>query len=282
MSTSPPPTSTTSKDEIEIKIVSHSNLFYWWPVWFVGFLMALLTWFDGHQMVIVPTGTQLGHGISGKISLDKPGESLDIDDRAVLVAPKGFKVEQVDPPHLHMAKNKNYGVMWSIVLILVILITNVPLRGMWSVVTIVVIVLMSVIFGLAGLWEVIFGYVHLLHIQINAGGYLFISLLLFVIWLVTFVFFDQQLYMIFTPGQLKVRTEIGGGEKAFDTTGMTIEKQRSDLFRHWILGLGSGDLIVNTAGAAVHHFDLPNVLFIGKKVQQIEDMMKRKAVVETR
>src|SRR4051794_30452389 len=108
MSTSPPPTSTTSKDEIEIKIVSHSNLFYWWPVWFVGFLMALLTWFDGHQMVIVPTGTQLGHGISGKISLDKPGESLDIDDRAVLVAPKGFKVEQVDPPHLHMDKNKNY------------------------------------------------------------------------------------------------------------------------------------------------------------------------------
>jgi hypothetical protein len=88
--------------------------------------------------------------------------------------------------------------------------------------------------------------------------------------------------MIFTPGQLKVRTEIGGGEKAFDTAGMTVEKQRSDLFRHWVLGLGSGDLIVNTSGANAHHFDLANVLFVGRKVQQIEDMLREKAVVKGR
>jgi hypothetical protein len=88
--------------------------------------------------------------------------------------------------------------------------------------------------------------------------------------------------MIFTPGQLKVRTEIGGGEKVYDAFGMTLEKQRSDLFRHWVLGLGSGDLIVKTAGAQAHHFDLPNVLFIGKKVQEIEEMLKKRAVVETR
>ncbi|HEY1859280.1 MAG TPA: hypothetical protein VGG61_02945, partial [Gemmataceae bacterium] len=92
----------------------------------------------------------------------------------------------------------------------------------------------------------------------------------------------RQLYMIFSPGQLKVRQEIGGGEKAYDTSGMTIEKQRSDLFRHWILGLGSGDLIVNTSGAHVQHFEFPNVLFVGKKVHQIEDMLREKAVVRGR
>src|SRR4051812_28517748 len=33
--------------EPEIKIYSHSTIFYWWPVWVVGFVMAALTYFDG-------------------------------------------------------------------------------------------------------------------------------------------------------------------------------------------------------------------------------------------
>ena len=61
-----------------------------------------------------------------------------------------------------------------------------------------------------------------------------------------------------------------------------LEKKRSDLFRHWILGLGSGDLLVHSAGAQAQHFDLPNVLFIGRKVQMVEDMLREKAVVKGR
>ena len=57
-----------------------------------------------------------------------------------------------------------------------------------------------------------------------------------------------------------------------------MEKQRGDIFRHRILGLGSGDLLVRTSGAQAHQFDLPNVLFINKKVQQIEEMLKKKIV----
>ena len=30
----------------EVVIISHSPLFYWWPVWVVGFLMAVLTWWQ--------------------------------------------------------------------------------------------------------------------------------------------------------------------------------------------------------------------------------------------
>jgi hypothetical protein len=60
---------------------------------------------------------------------------------------------------------------------------------------------------------------------------------------------------------------------------MTLEKQRSDLFRHWLLGLGSGDLIVRTSGAQAHQFDMPNVLFIGRKVHEIEDLLREKSVV---
>src|SRR4051812_42151861 len=51
----PPP---MPEKQQEIKIVSHSNLFYWWPVWAVGFLMAAITFFDGHRLAIVPEGTE--------------------------------------------------------------------------------------------------------------------------------------------------------------------------------------------------------------------------------
>ena len=63
---------------------------------------------------------------------------------------------------------------------------------------------------------------------------------------------------------------------------MVLQKQRSDLFRHWILELGSGDLVVRTSGAQAHQFDLPNVLFISKKVKQIEELLKTKPTIEKR
>jgi hypothetical protein len=39
---------------------------------------------------------------------------------------------------------------------------------------------------------------------------------------------------------------------------------------------------VRTGGAQGHHYDLPNVLFINQKVRQIEELIARKAVVDTR
>src|SRR5262249_26921948 len=183
-------------------------------------------------------------------------------------------------PRIHMARSKAYGVIFFTVLLVVIFITNVPLRGMWSVVIIISVIAISLILHLAGLWEGIINRLSLLDVRINMGGYLMVSVVLFAIWLLTLLFFDKQIYMVFTPRQLKVKTEIGGGEKVYDAIGMNLEKQRSDVFRHRILGLGSGDLIVKTSGAPAHHFDLPNVLFITKKVQMIEDMLaKQKTTV---
>jgi len=173
-------------------------------------------------------------------------------------------------------------VLFAIVLLLVVVITNVPLRGLWSAAVIGMIIILALAFALFGWWEAILSWMKLLDIRITAGGYLFLSTILFLVWLVVTLFFDRWIYMVFTPGQLKVRNEIGGGERVYDAVGMTLERQRGDLFRHWFLGLGSGDLVVKTTGAQSHHFDLPNVLFIGRKVQQIEDMLKKRTVVESR
>jgi hypothetical protein len=148
------------------------------------------------------------------------------------------------------------------------------------VIVLVVIVAFSIIFALLNWWEPILKQLSILDIRINFEGYLLISTVLFVLWCVVFFFFDTQIYMVFTPGQLRVRQEIGDAETSYDTTGMTVQKQRSDLFRHWILGLGSGDLVVQTAGAQAHHFEMPNVLFIGRKVDQIQRMLASRQVIE--
>jgi hypothetical protein len=270
------PVAPPAREANEIKIVSHSNLFYWWPVWAVGFVMAFLTWAGGHRMAVVPDKTQALHNakVEGRNS---KGEIVKFEGREALVAPD--LPETLEDPHLKMSRNKSYGVLFTVVLLMVIVITSVPLRGLWSVVVLVTVFLLSIIFALADWWAPILDALASLHIQINAAGYLLIATSLFIIWLVTFVLFDPQIYMVFTPGQLRVRQEIGGGEAAYDTAGMVIQKQRNDLFRHWILGLGSGDLIVNTSGATAHHFDLPNVLFVGYKVKQIENMLREKPVV---
>jgi hypothetical protein len=271
--------SATPANRREIRIVSHSNLFYWWPLWAVGFVLFFLTLIDGHNLAIVPRGTEPLREVK---VIERSGTERDGVD--VLVAPgKSLPPKHSDvpsQPRLHIAESASYGVMFIVVLLLLIVITNVPLRGLWSVVVIVVIVLLSIIFALADWWRPVLEALFSLHIYINAAGYLVIASALLVIWLVTLYLFDPQIYMVFTPGQLRVRQEIGGGEAAYDTMGMVIQKQRNDLFRHWILGLGSGDLIVNTSGASAHHFDLPNVLFVGYKVKQIEDMLREKTVVQ--
>lgn len=274
----------------EILIVSHSNLFYWWPVWAVGFLMALMTAIDGHRMMLVPSGDPNDVEVSRSVVVQR-GNDARATYEGILVkkgnllpdkkaSPTDAELPVPNPPKLHMAANSSYGVVWAAVLLLVIFITNVPLRGLWSVVVIVFVVLIAVIFALADWWTTILSWLYVLDIRVNMGGYLFISVGLFIMWLVVTVFFDRQIYMIFTPGQLKVCTEIGGGEAVYDVQGMSVEKHRDDLFRHWILGLGSGDLTVKTSGANQQTFNLHNVLFIGRKLQLIEEMQRDRPVVK--
>jgi hypothetical protein len=60
--------------------------------------------------------------------------------------------------------------------------------------------------------------------------------------------------------------------------GATVEKKRSDAFRHWILGLGAGDLIVRGGGQDGPTIELENVLNIRRKLKFIEQMLREKAV----
>jgi hypothetical protein len=147
------------------------------------------------------------------------------------------------------------------------------------VIVVLTVLLGTIVMALAGWWDDILEALGHSHVYINAFGYLAISLPLLVLWLVVVLFFDRQMYMVFTPGQLRVCQEIGGGEVAYDTMGMVVAKRRSDLFRHWLLGIGSGDLLVKTTGAHTQQFEMHNVLFVSSKLQLIQDMLQTREVV---
>ena len=255
----------------EVHIVAHTMIFYWWPVWAVGLLLAGLTWLAGHFLAIVPAGTQVVEGFDG--------------GREALVLPAGAHLPK-DPttgkprePSLRVASRSGFGVVFIVVLLLVIFITNVPIRGLWSLIVMVTLLLGSIILALAGWWDDILEAAAHSHVYINAFGYLAISVPLLVLWLVVVLYFDRKVYMVFVPGQLRVCQDIGDAEMAYDTRGMVITKRRSDLFRHWLLGFGSGDLLVKTSGAQSRQFEMHNVLAVGSKLQLVQDMLSTREVV---
>lgn len=276
MSTAASTTPRIHTDAREIRIYGHTKLFYWWPVWVLGLIFALLTWIDGERLAIIPATSKIEkQGDSYVITAESKGKaSLDLDQ--AMERQKG----NVLPFKVRVTSRQSIGAVFVIVLLLVVLITNVPLRGLWSVVVLVTLGLGTIIFSLAGWWEPIFRALGDLHIHINMAGYLFIGLGLLILWVFTMYFFDRQVYMIFTPGQLRVCEEIGAGEHVYDTMGMVLQRQRNDLFRHWILGLGSGDLIVRTSGAQTHEVHMENVLNVNSKVRAIEEMMRDKPMVQ--
>ena len=57
----------------EIKIVSHSNLFYWWPVWAVGYLMAILGGTDSGKVAwaksVLARAKETGLGLDARGNL---------------------------------------------------------------------------------------------------------------------------------------------------------------------------------------------------------------------
>lgn len=262
--TTPSATGTSPKT---IHIVSHSMLFYWWPVWLTSLIFGVISLVGAHKMVVVPEGTM------AVASLDLTDPKLRAEIRGyrdVYVLPEGQRVP-LDPrtrtvvqPRLQVASSPRLGVLFVIVLLLVVIITNVPLRGWGSVVAVACFCLALGIFAALGYLDV----------NINMGGYLFIGGILFTLWLVVLVAFDPQVYLIFTPKQMRVRLERGSPEMVYDTAGMKVQHLRGQLLLHLILGLGAGDLVVRTSGAQTHQFDLPNVLAVGRKAREIQELLR--------
>jgi hypothetical protein len=147
---------------------------------------------------------------------------------------------------LRIAKRSGFGGVFVVVRFMVIFITNVPIPGLGSLAVIITVLLGTITLALADWWDNILEAVVRSHVCSNAVGYVAIPLPL---WLVVVLVFDCRRHKVFVPGQLRVCQEIGSGEVAYDTMGMVVAKRRSNVFRHRLLGIGSGDLLVKPAVA---------------------------------
>lgn len=222
-----------AEQKTALRIVGHSNLFYWWPVWAIGYLMALLTWLHGEH-----------HTIGADRELYNSSSDL--------------------------------GVIFFLTLFFVILISNVSVRGVASALVVVCLVLAAVLLAWFGWWDTVLSWFGHLRVHLNLGAYLFFSTLLFAAWFLTVFVFDQMTWWRITPGQITRERFLGAGSKSYDTDGIMLEKYRYDLFRNWIIGLGSGDLRIQTWGANRETINIPNVLFVGTKVKAIQAMIAMK------
>ena len=272
-SSAPPGSSTPVTKNQEIKLISHSTLFYWWPVWALSFFLAIWTAIEDHRLAIVPPNGTVTSSTTGTYELsfkNKKGEPATTTSLEEAVKNTGTGNSLFKP---RMSEALWPGTLFVIGLVLTIIVTNVPLRGLWSFVTIIMIVVIALFISLLKGWDEIFNAFGELHIHINMAGYLFIGIAVFILWAVATFIFDRRSYVIFTPGQIRVCEHIGASVETFNTFGVGMEKQRDDLFRHYILGFGSGDLILKVPGDK-REIKLPNVLGIGWRLKAVEDMLR--------
>jgi hypothetical protein len=172
------------------------------------------------------------------------------------------------------------GLIFVAVLLLVILFTNVVLRGWAAVLGIMGVVIVGLVLAILGLWDAVLAVVPQLSVQMNLGFYSLVSTLLFLGWVWAVFVYDRTGYWSVRAGQVVHHTLVGEGARAYDTMGMVFEKRREDPFRHWLLGLGSGDLRIRTSGAAAETIDIPNVLFIDSKLERIQRLIASRSRVE--
>ncbi len=217
----------------QLRIYSHSSFFYWWPVWVVGYVLAFLTYW--------------------------------------MVEPQA--IDSIGQTRVWIHPSSNLGLAYFLVLFLVIVITNFSVRGLASGIVIMGIALVTIVLAFVGWWDEIFSWFGGLTIHLTMGAYFWFSTLMFLTWAVTVFGLDRLSYWEVTPGQLTHKALFGAGSKSYNAQGMGLEKHRDDLFRHWLLGIGSGDLLIRTSGATREQIDVTNVLFVGAKVDAMQRLI---------
>ena len=214
-------------------VYGHSALFYWWPLWVAGYIMALLTWLHHDQVII-----------GGKPELFHPSQNL--------------------------------GVIYTLLFLLLIVITSARVRGMKAALIIAGLAFLTLLFVHLDWWDAILGWLGHQSICMSLGFYLFSSTVLCVIWLVTVFFIDHLSFWRFRPGQVTHEYLGGVVDKSYDTDNMILLKRQDDLFRHWVIGLGSGDLHMQTMGGRGVEMNVENVLFVIGKISRIQRLIATK------
>jgi hypothetical protein len=221
--------------DLEVIVYGHSALFYWWPLWVAGYIMAAITWLHHDEVTI------------------------------------GGKPEWFSP-------SQNLGVTYSLLFLLLLAITSARVRGMKGALIIAGAAFLTLLFVHMDWWNPVLGWLGHQSIYLSLGFYVFTSTLLCIAWVISVFVIDHLSFWRFRPGQ--VTHEYLGGivDKSYDTENMVLQKTQDDLFRHWVIGLGSGDLLMQTMGGQGQQSNVLNVLFVIGKISRIQRLIATKPV----
>lgn len=214
----------------------------------------------GSRAAIVPAGS----------TYDAAQHSIVLPEGSVFSESSGTVIGE------RSTESKFYGLVFTAILLVVVFITNTPLRGLWSVIALLAIGLLSVTFAWLGAWPHIISLLGRLSVHMSMGFYMYISSLLFLLWAVVVLGVDRTRYWRFRSGQLTHKSVFGGGQKSYDTSGMLFEKLRDDPLRHWLLGMGSGDLVIKTSGAQREVIQIPNVLLLDGTLNRLQRLVSER------
>jgi hypothetical protein len=304
-------------NEPALIVYSHSPVFYWWPVWLVGFIMAAISYLDGGRLVWVPQDAEARRTwqlhLGDNVTQEREGILLREGVHLLPARPEAADDSLPAPyqPHVRMSRHKFLGFFFAVVLFFVYLHSNVLWRGFRAyfflalgVVVLLAIMVMHLTLPEWGVWSWVKYVVYQLpDIYVSMDGYLYIASIILFVWLLVTLFYDHLTYMRFESGQVHVVEEVGEGETVYDTTNMTFEKEKEDFFRHHILGLGflrhlrhflprklaywlgisrmtgTGDLVVKIGGDSGKVIVWPNVLNVDSKLEAITTFIKSRPVV---
>jgi hypothetical protein len=230
-----------AKKPRDLRVYQHSNLAYWWVVWMYGFICAGVTYLQG-------------------IGIRELAARSEGAEKVILFHPSPW-----------------LGLSFIVLILFVVVFTNVRARGVYSIV--LVLLTGTAVWGVQKIpgIEMAYGWVNLLRVHLNLAFYLTFSVLLMMIWLFVIFLVDRFTWWRFSPGQVIEEHRVGQATgHAFNTEGMIIQRLPDDLFRHRVLGFGTGDFVVKPASGDT--FEIHNVWRANKKQRQLEDMIATRAV----
>jgi hypothetical protein len=180
---------------------------------------------------------------------------------------------QIDGTRVLFSSQTSLGVIYALVVLLTVLITNTTMRGLVSLVVVLCVALLALLFANLNWWPEILRWFGEQAVYMNMGFYLFISTGLLVIWLLVVLLFDHLSFWRIRAGQVTHEYVLGAVESSYDTDYMVFTKQQADLFRNWFLGFGSGDLQMQTMGGRGVVAKVANVLFINARMAKIQRLI---------
>lgn len=244
---SPAPQPKPQQRTDELKFYSHSQIFYYWPIWITSLVFAVITYSSGTTFKAVGTN----------------GKSLMLHGKPLVI-------KMVGSPTL--------GLIFLVIMLSVIFFTSVNLRGVWAAVFVLGIILFCLMmYSFAhDQWVKLLAAVGQLNIFMNFYFYLITGVAVFIAWLLTFWLFDRRRYILMRPTQITVVEEVAKGEKIFDTVGLVFDKKRDNFFQHLLLGFGSGDLLITTSGGQRMQIHFNNVMMINNRIQKIHELRERR------